>query len=88
MKRTGNTVIMQKVIFPVWTNDNQGNIIDIKLIIVHSNSAVNANIVTSATKIIVLHFASANASITFFFAFRGFLLQHCNMLLDMHKTTL
>lgn len=48
MKRTGNTVIMQKVIFSVWTNDNQGNIIDVKLIIVHSNSAVNANIVTSA----------------------------------------
>ena len=66
MKRTGNTVIMQKVIFPVWTNDNHGNIIDIKLIIVHSNSAVNANIVTSATKMIVLYFASTNASMTFF----------------------
>ena len=72
MKRIGNTVIMQKVIFPVWTNDNQGNIMDIKLIIVHSNSAVNANIVTSATKIIVLHFASANASITFFLLSEAF----------------
>ena len=72
MKRTGNTVIMQKVIFPVWANDKQGNIIDIKLIIVHSNSAVNANIVTSATKMIVLHFASTNASITFFLLSEAF----------------
>ena len=72
MKRTGNTVIIQKVIFPVWTNDNQGNIIDIKLIIVHSNSAVNANIVTSATKMIVLHFASTNASMTFFLLSEAF----------------
>ncbi len=79
---------MQKVIFPVWTNDNQGNIIDMKLIILQSNRAVNANIVTSATKIIVLHLASTNASITLFFVFRGFLLQNCNILLDVPKTIL
>lgn len=52
---------MQNDVLSIRVNDAYGNSRDIILINVHVNSAVNANIVTSAIIKTVLHFASDNA---------------------------